>query len=199
MRSVVRFVVAPLVSLSSALNAQHGTGGGAPRALTAPAEARQFDFLVGQWDLTVHPRVSSLAARIHGAPKLAGTWKAWRAFDGWGIEDELRIMDASGNPMSLSHALRVYDAAGKQWSASVLDVYRGTFGAATGSWGGDALTITSRGTDAEGRPTMLRSRFSDITADRFRLQQDRSTDGGKTWDEGVLRIEAKRSAAQAPR
>src|SRR5215212_7990315 len=72
------------------------------------AQATQFDFLVGQWDVTVIPKVSSLVARMHGVPKRLGTWKAWRAFDGRGLEDELRITDAAGNPRSLSHSVRIF-------------------------------------------------------------------------------------------
>ncbi len=44
---------------------------------------------------------------------------------------------------------------------------------------------------------MTRTRYYDITADAFRMQQDRSTDNGKTWEEGVLTIDAKRVAASA--
>src|SRR4051812_21554394 len=89
------------------LVAQHGATGSARPALTPAREAGQFDFLIGQWDLVVTPKANSLAAKIHGSPTFLGMWKAWRAVDGFGVEDELRIMDRSGNPSSLSHALRV--------------------------------------------------------------------------------------------
>jgi hypothetical protein len=195
-----------LVSLCVFLNVpvtvlgQHpGGGASAPRAVTAPREAAQFDFLVGQWELTVRPKISGLAARIHGAPRLAGTWKAWRAFDGWGIQDELRILDASGNPTSLTHAMRFYDANAKQWTQTQLDVYRGRFISAAGTWSGNQLTLTSRGTDQEGRAIVSRIRFYDITETSFRFRQDRSLDDGKSWDEGTVHIEARRVAAVAPR
>ena len=186
-----------LLTMSAMAQAQHG--GGAPTVRGAPAEAAQFAFLVGQWDLTVRPAASGLAQKIHGVPKLVGTWKAWRAFDGFGVEDEMRISDESGNPKALSHAMRYYDAAAKHWSTTSLDVYRGVFTSSTAEWRDGAMTVMSRGTDADGKPYVSRARYSDITPTSFRFRQDKSEDGGSSWKEGVLTIEAKRVAATASR
>jgi hypothetical protein len=158
----------------------------------APAEAKQFDFLVGEWEVVVRPKASGLAQRIHGSPRILGTWKAWRALDGWGIEDDLKLMDGSGNPTTLSHSVRVYDATARRWSQTSLDVYRGRFTTATAEWRDAEMVLTSRGTDQEGKPFVTRTRYYDITATSFKFQQDRSYDDGRTWDEAVLRIEAKR-------
>ena len=125
-------------------------------------------------------------------PKLAGTWKAARALDGWGIDDDLQITDVAGNPKALSHAVRVFDPASTRWSLSMLDVYRARFTSATGEWKDGEMNQSSQGTDPDGKPVVSRTRFYDITANSFRLQQDRSSDGGKTWTEGTLKIEAKR-------
>jgi hypothetical protein len=50
------------------------TCAGAASAQQAPAtprpEAKQFDFLIGHWELEVHPKADSLMAKIHGAPQL---------------------------------------------------------------------------------------------------------------------------------
>jgi hypothetical protein len=186
-----------LLVLSVPAAAQHGGGGASVRS--APAEATQFAFLVGQWELTVRPNASTLAMKIHGVPKLAGTWKAWRAFDGFGVEDELRITDASGNPRSLSHAMRFYDATAKRWTATTLDVYRGVFTPSTANWRDGRMTVTSRGVDGEGKAYVARSVYSEITSASFRLRQDRSMDDGQTWTEGVLTIDARRVAATASR
>lgn len=182
----------------SSARAQHGGGSPQPAA-TAPVEARQLDFLVGQWELAVKVPAQGLAQRIHGAPRMVGSWKAWRAFDGFGIEDELRITDLAGNPLGLSHSLRIYDRAAKRWSVTLLDVYRGTFTPATAEWREGQLTQSSRGTDLEGKPYLSRARFYAITPTSFKYQQDRSFDDGKSWKEGVLRMEATRVAAAAPR
>jgi hypothetical protein len=187
-----------LFALPAAAPAQHG-GGAAPTLVTvAPREAAQFDFLVGPWTVDVQPAASTLAAKIHGVPKMVGTWKAWRALDGWGIEDELRIIDDSGNPRSLTHAVRVYDAAGRRWNTSTLDVYRGAFSASNAESKNGEMMATSSGVDKEGHAYNGRSRFYDITPSSFRVQQERSTDGGKSWST-TLRMQAKRLAATAAR
>ena len=189
-----------VLSFASALaaGAQQAKGAATP-AFSAAAEAQEFDFLVGQWELVVTPKATTLSARIHGAPRLLGTWKAWKALDGFGIEDEMRIVDGSGNPISLSHAVRVYNVGEHRWQTNALDVYRARFTSSHGLWAGAAMSLSGQTTDAEGKALHTRSRFFDIKPTGFRFQQDRSSDGGKTWDEGVLKIVAKRVAAVAPR
>jgi len=177
--------------------AQHGNAAAVSRA--APAEAAQFDFLVGQWEVVAEPYVAGLAAWIHGAPKLPGTWKAWRGLDGWGIEDEIRLTDESGNPRALTHSVRVYDPQARHWNVSVLDVYRSSFQTTTAEWRDGEMHGSAKGVDPQGRAYVSRTRFTSVTADHFRLQQDRSYDDGRTWTEGFLKIEAKRVAASAPR
>lgn|GEM_PF-776940 len=179
-------------------SAQHG--GGAPSlATSAPKESQQFAFLVGQWELEAKPQATTLAQKIHGVRKLVGTWSAWRALDGWGVVDDLRITDPSGNPMLLSHAVRIYDPTARQWKTSALDVYRALFTQGTGEMQNGELVSTSRTMDADGKPLLSRTRFRNITASAFRMQQDKSVDDGKTWTEGTLIIDAKRIAAVAPR
>lgn len=184
-----------LVLTPERAQAQHPSRS-APPAITPAREAAQFDFLVGQWELEVSPKVSSLAARIHGAPKLMGSWKAWKAMDGFGIEDELRIFDRSGNPSALSLAVRVWNAAERRWLVTSTDAYRARVSQATATWDG---AVMSQVGGADGGMLRSRSRFSAITATTFRFEQDRSEDGGKTWDERALVIQARRVGAVAPR
>ena len=186
-----------LTMLSSLASAQHG--GGAPPPRTVPPEAKQFAFLIGQFELQVKPAASGLAQKIHGVPKLVGTWKGWRALDGFGIEDELRITDASGNPRALSHAVRYYDATARHWVSSAIDVYRGVFSSSTAEWRDNTMSTSTSGTGDDSKPYVSRGIYTDITPTSFRFRQDRSTDGGKTWSEGLLTIDAKRVAGSAPR
>jgi hypothetical protein len=196
--TMLRRLALLFITIATPALAQHG-GGGTPIQTTAPREASQFDFLAGQWDITVRPLVPGLAARIHGSPRLSGTWRAWRSLDNWGLEDEMRIIDGSGNPMSLSHTVRVYDAAAQKWTQTTLDVYRARFTTSTAQWQDGRMTLSTSGTDPEGHAYQLRTVFSDITPTSFKFQQDRSLDDGRTWTEGVLRIEARRTAAAAAR
>lgn len=188
-----RLLLAALtLALSSTAIAQH-TGGASP-APSAPREASQADFLLGEWSLSVTPKVSGLVAAIHGVPKLVGTWKATRAFDGFGIEDELRITDGSANPKSLTHTMRMYDATARRWISTTLDVYRAQFSESTMEWKNGEMTSLSRRTDKDGKTYLARGRFTDIKPASFRFQQDRSDDDGRTWSEPSLTIDAKRTA-----
>lgn len=191
--------VITILAAATAPAQQPGTAAAPRSPSTAPRESEQFAFLVGQWEVTVTPKINSLAARIHGSPKYLGTWKAWRAFDRFGIEDELRIMDRSGNPYSLTHTLRFYDATQARWSLTSLDVYRSGFSNAVAELRGSELMVTSAGRDAEGKAYLQRARFFDITPTSFRYQADRSFDSQRTWETGVLRMEARRIAATAAR
>lgn len=164
-----------------------------------PPEAAQFDFLVGQWELEVTPKVGGLVAMIHGTPRLVGSWKAWKAFDGHGVDDELRIVDASGNPRSLSHSQRVFDAKARRWLVSGLDVYRARFGSSSGQWQGGEMRLEGSGQTHDGKPVLTRTRFYEISADGFRMRQDRSTDNGASWEEGTLTVVARRVARKAAR
>ncbi len=198
---MMRLVFALLVALvlnATPLAAQHSAA--APRTnATTPREATQFDFLVGQWEVTVIPKATSLGTRIHGVPRLSGIWKAWRAMDGLGIEDELRIVDGSGNPNALVKNTRIYDATGRKWTQMSLDVYRARFTPATAVWADGEMRLRSMGRDADGAAYVQRVRFYDITPTSFKYQADRSTDGELTWDTAVVRMEARRVSATAPR
>lgn len=195
---VIRGFLIVALAVPSAMAQPHGRAAAGSRVLAPAPEAKQFDFMIGHWELVVSPKVSSLAARIHGARKLAGTWKAWRAFDGFGVEDELRIVDGSGNPTTLSHAMRVFDPATKRWLVTALDVYRSRFSSSTAEWNGTQMVATGTGADADGRPVRTRTRFTDIRPNEFVMVQDRSSDDGANWEAGVLTITAKRIAATAP-
>lgn len=186
-----------LITSAAPVAAQHGP---APDiSYKAPAEASQFDFLVGQWEVVVEPHVSGLAALIHGSPKFPGIWKVGRALDGWGIEDEIRLTDESGNPRALTHTVRVYDAKARRWNQASVDVYRATITEATAEWRDGEMRVNGRGTDPEGRAFVSRTRFHSITPNGFKIQQDRSYDDGRTWTEGFMKTTAKRAAATAQR
>jgi hypothetical protein len=186
--------VLALATVPAGASAQHATA--APPSRTAPPEAQQFTFLIGQWDLAVKVPAIGLAQKIHGIPKLVGSWKAWRALDGLGIEDELRITDEAGNPVGLGASLRVFDRAAKHWSITTVDGYTARSTTSTAEWRDGAMTMSSQGTDAEGKPFLSRTRFFDITPQSFHYRQERSFDDGNKWNES-LSIDAKRVAATA--
>jgi hypothetical protein len=199
MRARALSVLAAMVLLPLVVRAQHAGGGEQVGETRAPREATQYDFLVGQWELTVTPKVSGLVGFIHGAPKLRGSWKGTRALEGWGIEDELRIADESGNPVAYTHFVRVYDAKTKRWVVTAVDVYRKRATISSAEWQGGEMLSTSDGVDPDGKAYRTRTRITDITPTAFHFQQDVSYDKGATWDEAHLVIDAKRMSGTASR
>jgi hypothetical protein len=187
------FVVVAL-SWSMSGQAQHAV---APPIEAPAAEARQFDFLLGQFELEVTPKINSVVAMIHGTPKLVGTWRAWKVFDGRGIEDELRIVDANGNPVSMNRSMRIYIAAEQRWRITGADGYRGRVTDATARFRDGRMQTEGRTVEAQDKIMLTRSRFLDVGPNGFTLVQDRSDDGGKTWEEGSVTIKATRTAATA--
>jgi hypothetical protein len=150
--------------------------------------------MLGQWTIDVHPKVNSLIAMIHGTPKLIGTWRAKRSANGLGVEDESRIIDGSGNPVSVMRSQRTWVAADKRWKISGLDTLRKRNSSATARWTGSEMQVIGSYVDEDGTPTRTRTHYRQITPNSFRMIQDRSTDNGKTWDLGTLTIDAKRSS-----
>lgn len=174
--------------------------GAVPSTITrAPREATQYDFLVGEWALTITPKVSGLVARIHGMPKLHGTWKGSRALDGWGVVDELRIMDESGNPIAYTHFVRIFDATAQHWIVTAIEVYRQRVTTSIAQWQGSEMSTSADAVDPEGKPYRSRTHITDISATGFHYSQDISHDGGATWEEGHLVMDAKRAAGVPPK
>ncbi|MEO8578339.1 MAG: hypothetical protein ABI556_16635 [Gemmatimonadales bacterium] len=192
MRSVIAVILLASLVVTTPASAQHG-GGAANLTVTAPREVSQFDFMVGEWDLDVRVPATTFATKIHGMPKLVGTWRVRKALDGWGLEDDMKITDVAGNPKSLSHAVRYFDRNTGKWAISGLDVYRGKFSTSTAEWRGNDMYLSGSGKDAGGNTQMIRTRIYDISQSGFKFRQEKSADHGKTWKE-TISIEARRAS-----
>jgi hypothetical protein len=163
-------------------------------AVAAPdPEMRQFDFLVGQWQVNGEVKTSGIMALVHGQPKLAGSWKAWHTADGQAIEDELTLTDASGTLLSAVHFTRRFSREEKCWKISARDAYKGALPQATARRQGDDMLVTSSGTTPEGKHYRHRTHYLDITPAGFRMVQDRSYDDGKTWDTAAMTLDVHRA------
>lgn len=161
-------------------------------AQSAPRDTL-FDFLVGEWRVDASPRVSRLAALVHGAPRYRGTWRGQRT--NRGVSDELRVADKTGATRYLLRFDRQLDGATRRWLVRETNRDGEVSAPMQAAMVNGLLTFT-----APDRRT--RSRFVERTATRFRYVREVSTDGGRTWEEPVLVVTAERVArgtTSAPR
>jgi len=147
-------------------------------ATTPPDGARNFDFLMGSWN--VHNR--RLRDRLKGATawdEFEATSDARPLLGGIANEDVYRTEYAGG---FTGMSFRFYDKAKGQWSIYWADSRRGVLDPpVVGSFAGDVGTF--EGADVfEGRPIRVRFIWSGITTATPRWEQAFSTDGGKTWE-----------------
>jgi hypothetical protein len=163
--------------------------------VAAAPEARQFDFLLGQWQVSGEVKTSGLVALIHGKPKLLGRWKAERGADGQGIEDDLTLTDASGNPASSTHFTRTFSREENRWNITGRDTYHANSPPATARWQGNEMLLTGSGTSPEGKLYRSRTHYAAITPVSFRMVQDRSYDEGKTWEAAAITLDVRRTGS----
>ena len=148
-----------------------------------PQETKQFDFLVGTWDLDVSPNLPQ-------APqKMRGRWTARKAADGYMILDEYRAFDSEGNTIYLGETYRIYNAREKHWDFRYVEPFHATWYKGTGEKVGSEMHLTQK--SAENSGPLLKIRIYDIAVDHFSWSSERSTDGGKTWSAGAM-IKARR-------
>ena len=168
---------------------------GPPAAAAAAPEARQFDFLIGQWRVSGEVKTSGLLALVHGRPKLVGSWKAWPVANGQGIEDELTLTDASGNPASAVHFKRTFSREENRWNITGRDTHHGGLQPATASRQGDEMLVMGSGTSPAGKRYRSRTHYTAITPVSFRVVQDRSDNEGKTWEAAVVTLDVHRTGS----
>lgn len=161
----------------------------------AAPEARQFDFLIGQWQVSGEVKTSGLVALIHGRPKLVGSWKAWQVADGHTIEDDLTLTDAAGNPSSAVHYTRTFSREENCWKITGRNTKTGSAPPATARWQGDEMLMMGSGTSPDGKRYRSRTHFAAITPVSFRVVQDRSYDDGKTWEAAAVTLDVRRAGS----
>jgi hypothetical protein len=147
-----------------------------------------FEFLLGEWRIEGAPRVSALVARFHGVPRYTGRWRASRA--GGAIVDVLRLTDGQGvERVHTRYERRLSPTTGKWVTRETNRLGETTVSSTITVQGRDVILLTPGGTEAGLR---IRARFIEISATRFRYVRERSTDGGRTWEEPTLTLSAHR-------
>jgi hypothetical protein len=148
---------------------------------TMPTEstARDFDFLIGRWN--IHNR------RLRERLAASDEWDEFEAasvarhiLDGMGNEDEFRT-DYGGGFIGMS--FRFFDQERKRWSIYWADSRRcGVLDPPVfGSFSGDVGIFEGPDT-FDGRPILVRFTWSGVTTPTPRWEQAFSDDGGAAWE-----------------
>lgn len=181
----------PRTTASGPPAAMQDTSDGAGRARPGEAtggpaaRAGDFDYLLGDW---------RFAGMSKWWGRLAGVWSAVRLAtgDGTHVLDEYRILDDSGRTIFASTTLRVLNRPAGRWELVTAAPGSGVADRGTARRVGDEMHVEQVFGVATGKPEQWRIRYSHIRPEGFSWTGDRSTDGGRTWDAGYLRLEATR-------
>lgn len=162
-----------------------------PAPLSRLADApRDFDFLVGRWDVA-HRKLRRRLAGSDQWDAFGGTLVNWPALGGHGNVGD-NVFDAPGGAYR-GVGIRSYDAAAGQWSSWWLDgrsaamiapAVQGRFANGVGTFVGDD--------SFEGRPIRTRVTWSRITPRSARWEQAFSADGGASWETNWISDFARR-------
>lgn len=149
------------------------------RYLQAPTPAsRQFDFLIGDWDVD--------AARLNpdGSVLLRyrATWAATYLNEGRMVMDDFKALAPDGRPISSYVTLRTYSEVSRRWEMSGLAALQTSAALEWhGVWTGTEMLIDATGVDPSGISIRTKIRFSNITHNGFYWESESSSDCGRTW------------------
>lgn len=144
----------------------------------ATFESRQFDFLIGDWDVAGarHKPDGSLLLQFRGS------WSARYLNEGRMILDDFKVFAPTGEEISSYVTLRTYSEATHRWEMSGLAAFQPAIVAQWhGEWKDGEMQIEAIGEDPNGTPILNRIRFFRIERDRFSWESNVSLDDDKTW------------------
>lgn len=139
-----------------------------------PSEARQFDFWIGEWDVT------------NPAGKLAGTNKIESIAAGAGL-----LENWTGATGFTGRSLNAWNAARKQWQ----QYWVGSDGGVLELVGGivEGRMVLSAEREVRGQRRLERITWTPHADGTVRQHWEQSTDGGKTWTTAFDGLYRKRS------
>lgn len=145
-----------------------GLFSGAARAQAAPKycatpEYRQFDFWLGDWNVT------------NPSGKLAGTNNVTLIEGGCVLQEHWQSTGGS-----VGTSFNLYNAATKQWHQTWVDNSGGIL-LLNGGLSNGAMVLTQNRRLRDGSGVLERITWTPLAANRVRQLWDRSIDGGKHW------------------
>lgn len=138
-----------------------------------PAESRQFDFWVGEWDVNLR----TIQEDASWKDTLRSEARIYPILDGKAVLELWNAEHIKG------FSLRYFDVAKSKWVLWLNWPGRNRSGSSSleGEFRHGRGEFTSNSTDAEGKETIQVYSFNDITPTSLRWDDSYSTDGGRTW------------------
>ena len=141
-------------------------------------ESRQFDFLIGDWDVAASRYQPDGSLLVH----YRGSWSARYLNEGRMVLDDFKAFASTGEEISSYVTLRTYSEATHRWEMSGLAAFQpATVAQWYGEWKEGEMQIEATGRDANGNIFRNRIRFFQIEKDSFSWDSHTSLDDGKTW------------------
>jgi hypothetical protein len=144
----------------------------------ATAQSRQFDFLIGNWDV-VATRFKDDGTTLF---QYKAKWDAKYVNDGRMIIDDFRACGPSGEEVSSFVTLRTYSETTQRWEMQGLAALQPA--AATewyGNWQDGEMLLNASAKNADGKTIRNIIRFFEIQKDRFAWSSKTSRDEGISW------------------
>jgi hypothetical protein len=152
----------------------------APHSATAPASHHDFDFFLGHWQVA-HRRLKQRLAGSNDWEEFEGTSHCQSLLGGIVNLNESLVHRSSGSYYGMG--LRAFDAESGSWADWYLDGRKPTKIDVPGMGRFDEGVGTFLSNETfEGKPVVVRGRWSQVTPRSFVWEQAFSPDGGKTWE-----------------
>jgi hypothetical protein len=140
-----------------------------PKPCSTP-EFRQFDFWVGDWDLSWPGKASQ--------PEQHGSNRVVSEFDGCVIHEN--FSSPAVNPPYLGTSVSVFTPQLQKWQQTWVD-NQGGYLDFTGEFKDGEMILSREAVGPAGKKFLQRMVFRNIKQDSFDWSWESSTDGGATW------------------
>jgi hypothetical protein len=144
----------------------------------APPESSQFDFLLGDWDVTAQRfnEDGSLLLEYQAA------WAACALNEGRMIMDDFKALAPAGQALSSFVTLRTYSEVNQRWELTGLAALQPAMNAQWyGAMTGGEMVLNAAGSGPDGKRVRTKIRFFEIEQQRFKWESHTSLDDGNTW------------------
>jgi hypothetical protein len=144
----------------------------------APPESRQFDFLIGDWD------VAATRYKEDGSVLLQyqASWQARHLNEGRMVMDDFKALTPTGQHVSSYVTLRTYSEINHRWEMAGLAALQPAIPAQWfGQWKDGEMQLTAVGNNPAGGTIRNRIRFFNITELSFSWESRISHDEEASW------------------